>query len=46
MPLKPVYKHTKHDIQNVKLFININSCGIFLFSENGLFINSNDLENK
>ena len=34
------------DATNVKLFIIINSWGIFLFSKSDLFINSNDLHIK
>lgn len=34
------------DMTNVKPFIRINLCGIFLFSKRHLFIVSNDLENK
>ena len=33
------------DIINVKPFIRINLCGIFLFSKSDLFISSKDLEN-
>jgi len=34
------------DATNVKPFIKINSCGIFLFSKNVLFINPNDVDIK
>lgn len=34
------------DNTNIKPFIKINFCDIFLFTKNNLFINSNDLENK
>ena len=34
------------DVTNIKPFIRINLCGIFLFSTSDLFMNSNDLENK
>lgn len=36
----------KPDVTNVKPFIRINLCVIFLFSKSDLFMNSNDLENK
>ncbi len=34
------------DATNVKPFIIINSCGIFLFSKNDLFIIPNDIDIK
>jgi hypothetical protein len=34
------------DVTNVKPFIRIKLCGIFLFSPSDLFMSSNDLENK
>ena len=34
------------DNTNVKPFIIINLCGIFLFSKSDIFINTNDIEHK
>ena len=34
------------DTTNIKPFIIINSCGIFLFSKSDLFINPNDIDIK
>ena len=41
-----LYTTIEPDTKNVKLFIIINSFGIFLFSKSDLFINNNDVEHK